>query len=148
MRRLAYKIKKANNAHSMSMNFELDVTYIKFKIMLDQDERVIRHLVIKRDEAITEDCPPPPEFHTLRANADDNDSKELDEDYDDRDGDEVDDYDDGDEIIFIDGDEDDIDFLDFLHRPNVKSVGLVGCIKSLYSRESQRSLVWACAPYT
>ncbi|XP_020221356.1 uncharacterized protein LOC109804028 [Cajanus cajan] len=110
MRRLAYKIKKANNAHYMLMNFELDAKYINdFKMLLDQDERVIRHLVIKRDEAITEDCPPPPEFHTLRANADDNDDEEFDEDYDDDwDEEEVDDYDDndgGDEIIFVDGDD-------------------------------------------
>ncbi|TKY72466.1 30S ribosomal protein S6 [Spatholobus suberectus] len=115
MRRLAYKIKKANNAHYMLMNFELVAKYInEFKTLLDQDERVIRHLVIKRDEAITKDCPPPPEFHTLRANADDNDDEEFDEDYDDDwDGeDEVDDYDDdgGDGIIVVDdGDEDDID---------------------------------------
>ncbi|RDX75068.1 rpsF [Mucuna pruriens] len=115
MRRLAYKIKKANNAHYMLMNFELDAKYINdFKTLLDQDERVIRHLVIKRDEAITKDCPPPPEFHTLRANADDIDDEESDEDYDsDWDGeDEVDDYDadeGGDEIIVIDGDDEDID---------------------------------------
>lgn len=50
------------------MNFELDAKYINdFKSMLDKDERIIRHLVMKRDEAITEDCPPPPEFHTLHA---------------------------------------------------------------------------------
>lgn len=119
MRRLAYKIKKAKNAHYMLMNFELDAKYInEFKTLLDQDERVIRHLVIKRDEAITEDCPPPPEFHTLRANADDNDDEEFDEEFDEEydeelDGeDEVDDYDDNDgenEIIFVDADEDDTD---------------------------------------
>jgi hypothetical protein len=50
------------------MNFEIESRYINdFKTLLDKDERVIRHLVMKRDEAITEDCPPPPEFHTLRA---------------------------------------------------------------------------------
>lgn len=108
MRKLAYKIKKAKNAHYILMNFELDAKYINdFKTLLDQDERVIRHLVMKRDEAITEDCPPPPEFHSLRANADDDDEDEYDEDYDDDeeedwDGEEVDV--DGDEIIVIGAD--------------------------------------------
>lgn len=65
------------------MNFELEATWINdFKSMLDKDERVIRHLVMKRDEAETEDCPPPLEFHTLRAGMDDND-EEDDVDYDD-----------------------------------------------------------------
>ncbi|KAK8661856.1 hypothetical protein V6N13_091446 [Hibiscus sabdariffa] len=83
LRRLAYKIKKAKNAHYILMNFELEARWINdFKTMLDQDERVIRHLVIKRDEAVTEDCPPPPEWHTLRAGGDDEDEDE-DEDYDD-----------------------------------------------------------------
>ncbi|XP_040990987.1 glutamic acid-rich protein [Juglans microcarpa x Juglans regia] len=84
MRRLAYKINKAKNAHYILMNFELEAKWINdFKGMLDKDERVIRHLVIKRDEAITEDCPPPPEFHTLRAGTDDYDEEEEDIDYDD-----------------------------------------------------------------
>ncbi|KAG2726822.1 hypothetical protein I3843_01G125900 [Carya illinoinensis] len=84
MRRLAYKIQKAKNAHYILMNFELEAKWINdFKSMLDKDERVIRHLVIKRDEAITEDCPPPPEFHTLRAGTDDYDEEEEDIDYDD-----------------------------------------------------------------
>ncbi|CBI22849.3 hypothetical protein VitviT2T_006155 [Vitis vinifera] len=86
LRRLAYKIQKAKNAHYILMNFELEAQWINdFKTMLDQDERVIRHLVIKRDEAITEDCPPPPEFHTLRAGTDDYDDEEDDVDYDDED---------------------------------------------------------------
>lgn len=93
LRRLAYKIKKAKSAHYILMNFELEAKWInEFKSMLDKDERVIRHLVIKRDEAITEDCPPPPEFHTLRAGTDDSDDEEeddMDEDdaaYEDEDG--------------------------------------------------------------
>ncbi|XWS53481.1 hypothetical protein CRYUN_Cryun10bG0004900 [Craigia yunnanensis] len=77
LRRLAYKIKKAKNAHYILMNFELEARWINdFKTMLDKDERVIRHMVIKRDEAITEDCSPPPEWHTLRAGGDDNDEEE------------------------------------------------------------------------
>ncbi|RCV18824.1 hypothetical protein SETIT_3G334300v2 [Setaria italica] len=68
LRRLAYKIKKATHANYILMNFEMESRYINdFKTLLDKDERIIRHLVMKRDEAITEDCPPPPEFHTLRA---------------------------------------------------------------------------------
>ncbi|KAI3936444.1 hypothetical protein MKX01_014413 [Papaver californicum] len=93
LRRLAYKIKKAKNAHYMLMNFELEAKWINdFKSLLDKDERVIRHLVIKRDEAITEDCPPPPEFHTVHSDMDDGDD---DEDLDYEDDDE--DYEDADE---------------------------------------------------
>ena len=118
MCRLAYKIKKAKNAHYILMNFEMEAKWINdFKSMLDKDERVIRHLVIKRDEAITEDCPPPPEFHTLRSGFDDDDEEEDDiddddEDYDedwDEDGDgEMDGYEDGTEaeIIAVDTEED------------------------------------------
>ena len=99
------------------MNFELEAKWInEFKSMLDMDERVIRHLVIKRDTAITEDCPPPPEFHTLRAGIDDDDDNEED-DMDDYNSDdemewddeaELDDYDEGldDGIIIVDSDND------------------------------------------
>jgi ribosomal protein S6 len=67
LRRLAYKIKKATHANYILMNFEIEARYINdFKTLLDRDERIIRHLVMKRDEAITEDCSPPPEFHALR----------------------------------------------------------------------------------
>ncbi|XP_021739898.1 uncharacterized protein LOC110706309 [Chenopodium quinoa] len=98
MRRLAYKIQKTTHAHYILMNFELPAQWINdFKQMLDQDERVIRHLVIKREKAITEDCPPPPEFHTLRADMTD----EFEVDYDD--DDEW--YDEDDEEF--EGDEDD-----------------------------------------
>ncbi|KAJ6902737.1 hypothetical protein NC651_020270 [Populus alba x Populus x berolinensis] len=85
MRRLAYKIQKAKNAHYILMNFELEARWINdFKNMLDKDERVIRHLVIKRDEAITEDCPPPPEFQTLQGGMDNHDEEDG-VDYDDDD---------------------------------------------------------------
>lgn len=48
------------------MNFELEAKCVdEFKLMLDKNEKIIRHLLIKRDEAITDDCPPPIEFHTL-----------------------------------------------------------------------------------
>ncbi|XP_038723063.1 30S ribosomal protein S6-like isoform X2 [Tripterygium wilfordii] len=82
LRRLAYKIQKAKNGHYILMNFELEGKWINdFKTMLDKDERVIRHLVMKADEAITEDCPPPPEFHTLCAGTDDDDEEDdIDED--------------------------------------------------------------------
>ncbi|KAK7853975.1 30s ribosomal protein s6 [Quercus suber] len=107
MRRLAYKIQKAKNAHYILMNFELEAKWINdFKSMLDKDERVIRHLVIKRDEAITEDCPPPPEFHTLRGDMDDYDEEEDDIDYDEEDEYDDDDDDDDDEI---DGHDDDFE---------------------------------------
>ncbi|KAG6408364.1 hypothetical protein SASPL_131369 [Salvia splendens] len=91
LRRLAYKIKKAKNAHYILMNFEVEAQWInEFKRMLDRDERVIRHLVMKRDEAETEDCPPPPEFSTLRADMVDDDTdeeEEEDEEYDDEEDD-------------------------------------------------------------
>uniref|UniRef100_J3NE72 30S ribosomal protein S6 n=1 Tax=Oryza brachyantha TaxID=4533 RepID=J3NE72_ORYBR len=81
LRRLAYKIKKARHANYILMNFEIQAKYINdFKTLLDKDERIIRHLVMKRDEAITEDCPPPPEFHTLRAQQDMDDEYFDDED--------------------------------------------------------------------
>ncbi|KZV58712.1 REGULATOR OF FATTY-ACID COMPOSITION 3 family protein [Dorcoceras hygrometricum] len=72
MRKLAYKIKKAKNAHYILMNFELEAEWINdFKRMLDRDERIIRHLVMKRDKAETADCPPPPEFQSLRSDMND-----------------------------------------------------------------------------
>lgn len=96
LRRLAYKIQKAKNAHYILMNFELEAKDINdFKSMLDKDERVIRHLVIKRDEAITEVCPPPLEFHSMRAGAD---GEEEDDFYDDDYEDEDEEDDTGDEL--------------------------------------------------
>ncbi|GAA0154914.1 ribosomal protein [Lithospermum erythrorhizon] len=87
MRRLAYKIQKARNAHYILMNFELEAKWINdFKTLLDKDERVIRHLVMKKDRAETQECPPPPEFHTLRADMVDEDEEDIDdyeEEYDD-----------------------------------------------------------------
>ncbi|KAF8094205.1 hypothetical protein N665_0368s0042 [Sinapis alba] len=86
MRRLAYKIQKAEDAHYILMNFEIEAKHLnEFKGMLDGDERVIKHLVMKRDEAITEDCTPPPEFHSVRASMNDvddfyDDDKEEDDD--------------------------------------------------------------------
>ncbi|KAG5555340.1 hypothetical protein RHGRI_012769 [Rhododendron griersonianum] len=104
MRRLAYKIKKARNAHYILMNFELEAKSINdFKNILDKDERVIRHLVIKKDEAETKECPPPPEFHTLLAGMDDDDDDDDDDDEEDDDVDET--YDDEDD----DNDEEDDD---------------------------------------
>lgn len=119
MRRLAYKIQKAKNAHYFLMNFEMEAKWINdFKTMLDKDERVIRHLVMKRDEAITKDCPPPPEFHTLRAGIDDDDYEQEDEadmDYDDEEEYDEEEWDGEDEIdgengiIIVNGDEDEQD---------------------------------------
>ncbi|KAM3324120.1 hypothetical protein P3S67_005271 [Capsicum chacoense] len=89
MRRLAYKIQKASRAHYILMNFKLGAKWIDdFKSMLDKDERVIRHLVMKRDKAETEDCPPPPEFHTVHAGTDDENEEDMD-DYDDYDEDDL-----------------------------------------------------------
>ncbi|KAF7146352.1 hypothetical protein RHSIM_Rhsim04G0242100 [Rhododendron simsii] len=111
MRRLAYKIKKARNAHYILMNFELEATSINdFKNMLDKDERVIRHLVIKKDEAETKECPPPPEFHTLLAGMDDDDDDDDDDDaYDDEDDDNDEEDDVVDETYDDEDDEEDDD---------------------------------------
>uniref|UniRef100_A0A1D1Z437 30S ribosomal protein S6 n=1 Tax=Anthurium amnicola TaxID=1678845 RepID=A0A1D1Z437_9ARAE len=116
LRRLAYKIKKAKNANYILMNIELEAKYINdFKSMLDKDERIIRHLVIKRDKGITEDCPPPPEFHPLRSGGidDDDDDEEYDNGEHDSDdvvesemGDHIDDNF-GDNIIVVDNAEED-----------------------------------------
>ncbi|KAF8387685.1 hypothetical protein HHK36_026339 [Tetracentron sinense] len=114
LRRLAYKIKKAKNANYILMNFELEAKWINdFKSMLDKDERVIRHLVIKRDEAITENCPPPPEFHTLRGVMDDDEDIDYDDAYDDEDdGEEWDDESELDLVGYNDDVEDDIILVD------------------------------------
>lgn len=113
MRRLAYKIRKAKNAHYILMNFELEAKLINdFKSILDKDERVIRHLVMKRDKAETEDCPPPPLFHSLRSDTDDKDWAD----------DEFEDEDDGEDWIDEDGDE--IDMSTF--RDNTERIVYVG----------------------
>lgn len=67
LRRLAYKIEKARRANYILMNFEIEAKWINdFKSLLDKEPSIIRHLVIKRDEAITEDCPPPLDFHAIK----------------------------------------------------------------------------------
>ncbi|KAF8667602.1 hypothetical protein HU200_052805 [Digitaria exilis] len=102
LRRLAYKIKKATHANYILMNFEIESRYINdFKTLLDKDERIIRHLVMKQDEAITEDCPPPPELHTLRA------QQNFDDEYEDEEEEVVEDLDGRSELESVDYDEDD-----------------------------------------
>ena len=104
LRRLAYKIKKATHANYILMNFEIESRYINdFKTLLDKDERIIRHLVMKRDEAITEDCPPPPEFHTLRA------QQYFDDEYEDEEEEEEEDWNARSELESVDYDEDDVE---------------------------------------
>ncbi|PIA60968.1 hypothetical protein AQUCO_00300468v1 [Aquilegia coerulea] len=133
MRRLAYKIKKAENAHYILMNFELEASLINdFKSMLDKDERVIRHLVIKRDNAITENCPPPPEFHTTRANMDDDDDDDdEDEEYDDEG--EEDDEDDGNMVSYIDDVEDDVVVIDDTENRRSEGSARVSSTKRTYA---------------
>lgn len=105
LRKLAYKIKKATHGNYILMNFEIQAKYINdFKTLLDKDERIIRHLVMKRDEAITEDCPPPPEFHTLRA------QQYMDDEYiDDEDEEKVEELDDEGELESVGYDENDVE---------------------------------------
>ncbi|KAG6531821.1 acidic leucine-rich nuclear phosphoprotein 32 family member B-like [Zingiber officinale] len=89
LRQLAYKIKKATHANYVLMNFEIDAKFVNdFKSMLDKDERIIRHLVMKRDEAVTEDCPPPLEYHTLRSQQEEADDEDDDLDSEDDDWDD------------------------------------------------------------
>ncbi|KAK4405445.1 30S ribosomal protein S6 [Sesamum angolense] len=126
MRRLAYKIQKAKNAHYILMNFELEAKWINdFKSTLDGDERVIRHLVMKRDKAETEDCPPPPEFHSLRTDMNDDDKGEdidYDEEYDDEEwDDEGDAYEDDEGIIYVDDDAGDIQMSDNFRKNKQKA---------------------------
>lgn len=93
------------------MNFEIEAEWINdFKTMLDRDDRVIRHLVIKRDKAETEECPPPPEFHTLRADMDDDDEEGVDyeEDFDD----EGEDWEDDEEMNAASGEADGVIYVD------------------------------------
>ncbi|CAH9108563.1 unnamed protein product [Cuscuta europaea] len=113
MRRLSYKICKATQAHYILMNFEMDAKWINdFKELLDKDERVIRHLVMKKDNEETKDCPPPPEYHSLCG--DDDEGEDEDEEIDDCDGEEFDDEfdaelddDDEEEEEEVDDDDDD-----------------------------------------
>uniref|UniRef100_A0A0E0MNL9 30S ribosomal protein S6 n=1 Tax=Oryza punctata TaxID=4537 RepID=A0A0E0MNL9_ORYPU len=108
LRRLAYKIKKARHANYILMNFEIQSKYINdFKTLLDKDERIIRHLVMKQDEAITEDCPPPPEFHTLRAQQQYMDDEYIDDEDDGKEEQEEEDWDDKSEVETADYDDDD-----------------------------------------
>ncbi|XP_078436605.1 protein REGULATOR OF FATTY ACID COMPOSITION 3, chloroplastic-like [Wolffia australiana] len=87
MQKLAYKIQKAKMANYILMNFEIEAGQInEFKTMLDREERIIRHLVIKRDEAITQDCPPSIEFRPSASRYDNDDDGEL--EMDEHDGDE------------------------------------------------------------
>lgn len=124
LRRLAYEVKKAIEAHYILMNFEIDTKFINdFKTMLDKDERVIRHLVTKQDKAETEYSPPPMDYQTLLAKqglGDDDGFWDDDDDddytmYDDDDSGNDEGYEDdgnvdggeGDgEVIYVDGDED------------------------------------------
>lgn len=126
LRRLAYEVKKALEAHYILINFEIDAKFInEFKTMLDKDERVIRHLVTKQDKAETEYSPPPMDYQTLLAKQglgdddgfwDDDEGEDDDIDYtmynDDDEDEEEDDGDvaDGDkdegEVIYVDGEED------------------------------------------
>ncbi|KAK9070435.1 hypothetical protein SSX86_010837 [Deinandra increscens subsp. villosa] len=103
LRKLAYKIQKAKSAHYILMNFEIEAKWInEFKSMLDKDGRIIRHLVMKQDNPITEECIPPPEFHTIRGDLDDNDDDDDDDvEYDEGDDVEYDDDDAG-GIIYVD----------------------------------------------
>jgi ribosomal protein S6 len=77
MRRLAYKIEKAKKANYILMNIEMGAEHINdLKTLFDKDERVIRHLVMKQKKAITEDCPPPPEFNSSSTLTDEEDMDE------------------------------------------------------------------------
>ncbi|XP_003579164.1 uncharacterized protein LOC100824031 [Brachypodium distachyon] len=125
LRRLAYKIKKATHANYVLMNFEIQAKYINdFKTLLDKDERIIRHLVMKQDEAITEDCPPPPEFHAMRT------EQYMDDEYVDEEVEKVEDGYDEDELessgnvdnAFEDGDEPEMILVDEVDDDNAEDL--------------------------
>lgn len=67
MRRLAYKVKKAKRANYILMNIQIGTQAInELNSLLEKDERVIRHLVMTRKQAMTEETVSPPEFTSLR----------------------------------------------------------------------------------
>ncbi|KAJ7515207.1 hypothetical protein O6H91_22G005600 [Diphasiastrum complanatum] len=86
MRNLAYKIKKASRANYILMNIEMSSQAIDgLKALLDKDERVIRHLVMKEKKAITEPTEPPEEYFPTQASEDDH-SSSVDENVTDEEG--------------------------------------------------------------
>ncbi|KAK8939091.1 hypothetical protein KSP39_PZI011552 [Platanthera zijinensis] len=97
LRRLAYKIENARRANYILMNFEIEAKWINnFKSILDKEPSIIRHLVIKRDKAITKGCPPPLDFHAIK------EAQGMVEDYEVDDDDRGDDDDEGDDQNWFD----------------------------------------------
>ncbi|XP_057834275.2 protein REGULATOR OF FATTY ACID COMPOSITION 3, chloroplastic [Cryptomeria japonica] len=121
MRRLAYKIKKAKKANYILMNFEIGTEHInELKDLLDKDERVIRHLVTKQKEAITEDCPPPPAYRDISTLSDE---EAMDDDAYEKDTNE-DELEEWEEVIMVD-EEDMNGIAEYDDQVEVKSEGKV-----------------------
>ncbi|KAL3701638.1 hypothetical protein R1sor_019660 [Riccia sorocarpa] len=68
LRRLAYKIKKAEKGNYVLMNIEVGAGVINdLNALLEKDERVIRHMLMSQDEAVSEDMEPPEEWRPSSA---------------------------------------------------------------------------------
>ncbi|BBM97425.1 small subunit ribosomal protein S6 [Marchantia polymorpha subsp. ruderalis] len=81
MRRLAYKIKKAEKGNYVLMNIEIGTDVINdLNTMFEKDERVIRHMVMAQKEAISDDFEPPEEWRPSGASAEGEQAGEDDED--------------------------------------------------------------------
>ncbi|KAG6549792.1 hypothetical protein Mapa_008773 [Marchantia paleacea] len=81
MRRLAYKIKKAERGNYVLMNIEIGTDVINdLNTMFERDERVIRHMVMAQKEAISDDFEPPEEWRPSGASAEGGQAGEDEED--------------------------------------------------------------------
>ncbi|KAL2645102.1 hypothetical protein R1flu_012689 [Riccia fluitans] len=95
LRRLAYKIKKAEKGNYVLMNLEISAGIINdLNAMFEKDERVIRHMVMAQKEAVSEDMEPPEEWRPSSASAegggDAQEEEDDDEEYDEEEEEEED----------------------------------------------------------
>ena len=98
LRPLAYKIQKCSKAHYVLMNVEVAGDKIgELEKRLLKDERIIRHLVSKREEAETVDYPNPVVYNERRDGEEEDDDSDYDEDDDEDDEDEEEENEDEDE---------------------------------------------------
>lgn len=73
----------------MLMNIEIDSQAVNaLNVLLEKDERVIRHMVMSQKAAFTEDSVPPEEYRPAREGEDEDEDEEY-EEYEDEEGEEV-----------------------------------------------------------
>ncbi|KAL2645135.1 hypothetical protein R1flu_012722 [Riccia fluitans] len=102
LRRLAYKIKKAEKGNYVLMNMEISAGIINdLNTMFEKDERVIRHMIMSQKEAASDDMEPPEEWRPSSASAEGGgDAQEEDDDgeeYDEEEEDEEEEEEEGDQ---------------------------------------------------